>query len=198
MTVVACDTCGLELKISPSQIHAHNFCSNPCRYKWRKTLTGELHHAWTGGRCIEKACVRCGASFKVYPCRKDIQTHCSLACANRDISDAQRGKPNKNKGRSGEVNALYRKGYMLRGEANTNYKGEQSLTRRNSLIRVSADFQEWRLKVFTRDDYTCQHCGKRGGNLHAHHIKPFAKYPELRFVVDNGLTLCIPCHRKTF
>jgi 5-methylcytosine-specific restriction endonuclease McrA len=33
--------------------------------------------------------------------------------------------------------------------------------------------------------------------LQADHIKPFAHHPELRFDVNNGRTLCVPCHRKT-
>lgn len=33
--------------------------------------------------------------------------------------------------------------------------------------------------------------------MHADHIKPFAIYPDLRFEVSNGRTLCSACHRKT-
>lgn len=38
---------------------------------------------------------------------------------------------------------------------------------------------------------------KKSLPLHADNIKPFALYPELRFEVTNGRTLCIPCHKKT-
>jgi 5-methylcytosine-specific restriction endonuclease McrA len=55
--------------------------------------------------------------------------------------------------------------------------------------------KQWRSAVFDRDDYTCQKCKKRGGDLQAHHIKAYAKYPALRWVVSNGTTLCkTPCH----
>lgn len=60
--------------------------------------------------------------------------------------------------------------------------------------RKSTKYKEWRIDVFTRDDFTCQICGKVGGTLNAHHIKPYAKYKELRFDVDNGITLCRDCH----
>lgn len=64
-------------------------------------------------------------------------------------------------------------------------------------IRFGEDYKRWRYDVFLRDSFTCRDCGDhRGGNLHAHHIKPFATHPELRMVVDNGLTLCRDCHRK--
>ena len=53
----------------------------------------------------------------------------------------------------------------------------------------------WRKAVFARDNFICQHCSGVGLFLHAHHIKPWAKFKELRFEINNGITLCVPCHR---
>jgi hypothetical protein len=64
----------------------------------------------------------------------------------------------------------------------------------NKLIRHSVEFQIWHKEVFTKDDYTCRKCKVKGGRLHAHHIQNFAQYPELRFVVSNGITFCRDCH----
>lgn len=69
----------------------------------------------------------------------------------------------------------------------------------NAKLRRSNEYTKWRLSVFERDDYTCQECGDcTGGNLNAHHIKAFAYYPDLRFEISNGITLCETCHAKTF
>jgi len=53
--------------------------------------------------------------------------------------------------------------------------------------------QRWRREVYRRDNNTCQHCGATVG-LHAHHILSYNEYPELRFDIDNGITLCTVCH----
>lgn len=50
-----------------------------------------------------------------------------------------------------------------------------------------------------RDKYKCQKCGSKhikGNKLVVHHIKPWAKYPKLRFNNNNLITLCEKCHRK--
>ena len=49
-------------------------------------------------------------------------------------------------------------------------------------------------KVFNRDNYTCQLCGERGGNIQVDHIQPWAEYVELRFDINNCRTLCMNCH----
>jgi len=44
-------------------------------------------------------------------------------------------------------------------------------------------------------DKKCIECGSEY-QLHAHHIKSYKSFPELRFEVSNGITLCSSCHRK--
>lgn len=76
----------------------------------------------------------------------------------------------------------------------TNWQGGISTI--NHIIRHSMELRLWRESVFTRDDWTCRECSSRGGVLNAHHIKPFSEFPELRFAIDNGVTLCYKCHRN--
>lgn len=84
---------------------------------------------------------------------------------------------------------------IRRGANHPNWRG--GVTPKHEMERRSLAHKEWRIAVLERDGYTCLFCKKRGGNLEADHIKPFALFPELRFVVDNGRALCKPCHRKT-
>lgn len=55
-------------------------------------------------------------------------------------------------------------------------------------------YKRWRLAVYTRDGFCCRLCRKGKRRLNAHHIRRWSDYPELRFVVSNGITLCRSCH----
>lgn len=81
------------------------------------------------------------------------------------------------------------------GERNSRWKG--GITPLRQKILNSVEYRNWRKAVFERDNYTCQMCGQRGGKLQPHHTKSFSKYPELRFEVNNGIVLCIDCHKLT-
>jgi len=58
----------------------------------------------------------------------------------------------------------------------------------------SEEFKVWRNEVLDRDGYICQKCNQKKSELHAHHIKPKAKFWELRTDINNGITLCRDCH----
>lgn len=65
-------------------------------------------------------------------------------------------------------------------------------------IRKTKKYKIWREQVFKKDNYICQCCGyKNGGNLQAHHICNFSQHEELRYDIDNGITLCEKCHNPS-
>lgn len=58
-------------------------------------------------------------------------------------------------------------------------------------------YYQWRSDVFERDNWTCQTCGIKGVKLHPHHIYSWARFKDLRYVLENGVTLCEKCHSLT-
>lgn len=55
----------------------------------------------------------------------------------------------------------------------------------------------WAKKVKQRDRFTCQLCGDANAYLHSHHLMSWDRFIELRFEVENGITLCKK-HHNTF
>ena len=57
----------------------------------------------------------------------------------------------------------------------------------------------WKKQILLRDDFICQICGfSEKDIMQVDHIKPKSVFPELRFEINNLITLCPNCHaRKT-
>ena len=131
-------------------------------------------------------CLICSKEFwrKQFEIKRGNNKFCSKVC----YFKWQRGK-----------NKVVKNPINKTGKNNPNWKG--GIGGINVIIRRSKRYNEWRLKVFERDNWTCQECGARSKSGHyirieAHHKKPFATFPELRFIIDNGITLCKKCHDK--
>lgn len=77
-----------------------------------------------------------------------------------------------------------------------NYMWNPNLTKEDRVKeRKIEGYVEWRRSVFERDGYSCVVCGV-GGRMNAHHIESYARVPEKRLDIDNGVTLCVDCHRE--
>lgn len=127
----------------------------------------------------------------------------------RKMSESHRGQNTWSKGRKlseehrkkisegtrGGNKTSFKVGYQQKkGESAPGWKGGVSPI--HQIIRHSKEYRLWRIAVFLRDNRKCIWCGS-GKNIQADHIKRFADYPELRFAIDNGRTLCFECHKKT-
>ena len=110
-------------------------------------------------------------------------------------SESKKGSKNPRYGKHLSLETLAKISKAKSNERNPNWRG--GISSMNNRIRRRTEFRLWREAVFARDNWTCQECGQRGGVLHPHHIKSFKQYPELRFAIDNGKTLCIKCHKLT-
>ena len=56
-------------------------------------------------------------------------------------------------------------------------------------------YQQWINSVYKRDNYICQVTGKRG-LIHAHHLEAWNSNKELRYDIDNGITLLFSVHSE--
>ena len=114
----------------------------------------------------------------------------------RKISEGNKGKIFSQLTRTRiSIASKYKPKPERRGKNHWNWKG--GIKPLNEIIRHSIEYRLWRESVFARDNWTCRFCGQRGEKLVADHIKQFAFYPELRFAIDNGRTLCQECHKTT-
>lgn len=76
-------------------------------------------------------------------------------------------------------------------------KGKRKKSRsEEEYLRNCIEYHNWRKEVFSKDNYTCQKCLERGGELNAHHIENFNINSKLNFNISNGITLCNKHHKE--
>lgn len=129
---------------------------------------GDKSPRWKGGRKIKKCCV-CGNNTNPRPKYNDgRKVVCSKFCKAKLMSLINGGE----------------KCHLWQGGSKKRFRG-------NNFI-----YKNWRRSVFIRDEFTCQKCNQKNIYIQAHHIMPYAKFPELRFDINNGATLCKNCHKE--
>lgn len=143
-----------------------------------------------------KTCGKCSVEFKP---SNGPQKYCdgcrTLTCAHCSVQFIPATRRLAQRCCSRRCAALSNPETIAKLQANRGRKPRTYAARRDK--HGSAEDREWRVAVFERDSYTCQMCGERGGRLQADHIKPFSTHPDLRHVLSNGRTLCVPCHQQT-
>jgi len=114
----------------------------------------------------------------------------------KKMSFTHKGKPSGVKGKHYKLSEeTKRKLSLIKGGT-----GISQITRKRYYHLRDWQYKKWRSKVFERDNWICQTCGARSEAgkpiyLEAHHIKNWAKYPESRYEISNGITLCRECHK---
>lgn len=77
----------------------------------------------------------------------------------------------------------------LSGSKSYRYKGH---TEEEKILRRRFWLRKWKKAVHFKYP-KCVKCSATGP-LEAHHILPYDSFPEIRGCLDNGVTLCKPCH----
>lgn len=63
--------------------------------------------------------------------------------------------------------------------------------------RRSQEYKHWRKQIWLRDNFKCR-IGNEDccGRIEVHHILSWSEYPELRYQINNGITLCHAHHPR--
>ncbi len=186
--LIKCDTCGKEFEKYESKIGKHNFCCRECY---------SIFHSKEVPKC---KCIICGKEFKGDKYNKN--KYCSRECYLQDhcIKNKERICPKCGKSFIAKTAEdkycsweCYNKDrHMPKGEEHWNWQGGVSLLNDR---HDSSEYKEWRKKVYERDNYQCVKCGSKE-KLNAHHILAWKFYPDKRYDLDNGITLCEKCHTQ--
>lgn len=143
-----------------------------------------------------KKCYRCEIEKEENLFKRVKGEKFSNLCKACHAADNRTGKPNTGRFKKGVIPlTCWKKGNIpwnkgKKGSIPWNKDKEPTgNSRGNNRVKI------WKKLIHEKDDWKCVKCGCCE-NLHAHHIKPWKDFEELRFDVNNGMTLCNSCHAK--
>lgn len=195
-----CLQCNKEFPVENYRKDTAKFCSILCHNRniGMKKIGTHLSNATkkkigaaNAGQKFSKVCISCSNVFVVTFVHLG-QKYCSMPCYGK----SKEGFTPWNKGIKLSSEHLLK----ISGKNASNWQGGK--TSENQILRHRKEYRLWREAVFARDNWECQDCHTRSQKgtsvvLNADHIKPWSLFPELRFAIDNGRTLCASCHYKT-
>lgn len=85
----------------------------------------------------------------------------------------------------------------LSGENNARWVADRSKLVVSEKKHLDSKYRIWMREVKNRDGWKCRIAnGDCSGRLEAHHILPWRSHPELRYQINNGITLCVFHHPR--
>lgn len=127
--------------------------------------------------------------------RQNIRKAMKLAYQTGKVTGLQ---PGAKKGKTVPERRRRELSEQWKGKLNPHWKGGVSKENKEvrQLMMGTLEYRLWREAVYERDGYACRRCLRTDERLNADHIKPWILYPELGLAINNGQTLCVPCHKE--
>ena len=108
-------------------------------------------------------------------------------------SDAQKKSYKENPERALKISSA-KKGKLqpwMKGERNHRWILDRTLLVKSEKKHLDGRYREWMRQVKNRDYWKCQISNDNcSGRVEAHHILCWKDFPELRYEIKNGITLC--------
>lgn len=192
---IECQVCGKNLRlITNSHLKTHNM--SPAEYKinFPGTSLASENTVSNNSRARKEYANSPAARNKtsLIGKRNKGKRRTQSWCSNRSLSYTGEGNPFFDKTHSLET----RKKLSAHFQGVDLEEWEDFSNDEHKRAWKSKRAKRWSQDIFKRDDYTCGVCSKRGGDLEAHHIIRRIDAPELTYVLGNGITLCVLCHRE--
>lgn len=146
----------------------------------------------------ERICLYCNNKF-LYLISCGYGKYCSKECSNKSkigkkLSEETKIKL-KQKARRGINHHFF--GRKNNRELNPRWIKDRTLLKDDHKDRWGQLHKEWSNSVKKRDDWKCQIAdNKCNGKLEAHHILGWKDNPELRYDINNGISLCHAHHPR--